>query len=80
MPISAISGGLGIFIPLYIIYLNGNVFDVGIAFALYNLVSIPSSIIWGRLTDNYKRNKPFIMLSLLLTLPILLGFILFQGL
>ncbi len=80
VPISAISGGLGIFIPLYIIYLNGNVFDVGIAFALYNLVSIPSSIIWGRLTDNYKKNKPFIMLSLLLTLPVLLGFILFQGL
>ena len=80
VPISAISGGLGILIPLYIIYVNGNVFDVGIAFSLYNLVSIPSSILWGKLTDNYKKNKLFIMLSLILTLPILIGFILFKGL
>ena len=79
IPITAISSGLGIFLPLYILYLKGNVFDIGLAFALYNLVSIPSSLFWGKITDKYGKSKPFIMMSVLLTLPILLLFHFFQG-
>ncbi len=74
IPITAISSGLGIFIPLYILYLKGNVFDIGLAFAFYNLVSIPSALFWGKITDIYGKSKPFILLSVFLTIPILLLF------
>ncbi|MGC8479570.1 MAG: MFS transporter [Candidatus Micrarchaeia archaeon] len=79
VPITAISSGLGLFMPLYILYLKGNVFDIGIAFALYNLVSIPSSLFWGMITDRFRRVKPFILLSVIFTLPILLFYNFFSG-
>ncbi|MEM0200794.1 MAG: MFS transporter [Candidatus Micrarchaeaceae archaeon] len=80
IPITAISSGLSLFIPLFILYLGGNVFDVGIAFAVYNLVSIPSSLFWGKVTDRYGRVKPFIMLSVIFTFPLLLAFHFFSSL
>jgi MFS family permease len=72
IPITAIGSGLGVIIQLYILSLHGTVFDVAIAIAAYNLVSIPSSIIWGRLTDRIGKTKMFIVLSVLGTLPSLL--------
>ncbi len=79
VPLSAITNGLSILIPLYILEMHGNVFDVGIAFALFNLVTIPSVIFWGKITDKVKRNKPFIMFSVIFTLPILLLLYLYKG-
>jgi MFS family permease len=79
IPLSAIGSGLSIFIPLYILSANGTVFDVGIAIALYSLVSIPSALFWGRITDKIGRNKPFIVLSLVFTIPIIAMFFLFNG-
>lgn len=79
IPITAVSSGLSLFMPLFILYLGGNVFDVGIAFAVYNLVSIPSSLFWGKITDRYGRVKPFIMFSVIFTLPLLLLYHLFSG-
>ncbi len=76
IPFTAVSSGLSIFIPLYIIYMNGSVLDISIAFALYNLISIPSSIFWGKITDRYRRIKPFIIFSIFGTLPLLFAFIL----
>ncbi len=80
IPITAVSSGLSLFMPLFILYLGGNVFDVGIAFAVYNLVSIPSSLFWGKITDRYGRVKPFIMLSVIFTLPLLFVYHLFSSL
>ena len=79
VPINVISSGLSVLIPLYILSLHGNVVDVGYAIALYNLVVIPSSLIWGKLTDVLHRNKLFIVLSSLATIPILLALILFRS-
>lgn len=76
IPLFAISSGMSIFIPLYILSLGGTVFDVGIAVALYYLVSIPASLYFGTLTDRAGKAKPFIMLSLIMTFPILLAFLL----
>ena len=79
IPITAISSGLGIFIPLYILYLKGSILDIGLAFAIYNLVSVPSSLFWGNITDRYGRSKPFIIFSILLTLPVLIVLGFFHG-
>jgi MFS family permease len=80
IPITTVSSGLSLFMPLFILYLGGNVLDVGIAFAVYNLVSIPSSLFWGKITDRYGRVKPFIMLSVIFTLPLLFAYHLFSSL
>ncbi len=73
MPISAISSGLGIIIPLYILALHGSVINVGFAITLYNLVAIPSSLFWGKMTDWYgtNRHKLFIIGSILGIFPVL---------
>ncbi|MCL4380917.1 MFS transporter [Candidatus Marsarchaeota archaeon] len=70
IPISAVSNGLGILIPLYILHFNGNVFDIGLAMALFNLILIPSSIFWGYLTNKIRKLKTFILLSLLFSFPV----------
>lgn len=72
LPISALSGGLGVMIPLYILFMKGTVYDVGIATAIYALVEIPASIFWGNLTDKVKRTKLFILISVIGTFPILI--------
>ncbi|HUC38757.1 MAG TPA: MFS transporter [Candidatus Acidoferrum sp.] len=72
VPYAAIGSGLSIVIPLLILSLKGTVYDVGVAIAAYYLVSVPSSIIWGRLVDKLGRMKIFILLSLLGTLPVIL--------
>lgn len=76
IPMYALSYGLSTFIALYILAVGGSVFDVGIALAIYYAVSIPSSLLFGALTDRFNRTKPFIVLSAVMTLPILVAFLL----
>ncbi len=71
LPLSAVGSGLSIIIPIYILDLGGTVFDVGVAFALYSLISIPASILWGKVTDDSGMTKELILLSLLGTFPII---------
>ncbi|MEM0097359.1 MAG: MFS transporter [Conexivisphaerales archaeon] len=52
-------------VPLYILFLKGNVLDVGYATALYNIVPIISSITAGRLADLYGKRKIIILMSVL---------------
>ncbi|MEM3841358.1 MAG: MFS transporter [Candidatus Micrarchaeaceae archaeon] len=79
VPINVISSGLSVLIPLYILSLHGNVVDVGLAIALYNLAVVPASLIWGKLTDMLRANKPFIVFSSVATIPILLALIIFKS-
>lgn len=53
-------------VPLYILFLHGNVLDVGYATALYSIVPIVSSITAGRLADIYGKRKVIILMSVLL--------------
>lgn len=73
IPISAVGSGLSVIIPLYILALHGNVLNVGFAVTLYNLVAIPSSLLWGKMTDRFGRNKNklFIVGSIIGVLAIL---------
>ncbi len=74
LPISAISGGLGVLLPLYILASHGSVYNVAIAIALFELVSIPASLFWGDLTDRLGKIKFFILVSIIGLFPILLIF------
>lgn len=51
-------------LPLYILYLGGNVIDVGYATALYNIIPIFTSITSGRIADITGKRKALIYLSL----------------
>ncbi len=75
IPIYALNYGLGAFIALYVLAIGGSVFDVGVAIAVYYTVSIPSSLIFGGLTDMSNRTKPFIVYSTVFTLPIVAAFV-----
>ncbi len=55
-------------IPLYILYLGGNVIEVGYALALYNIIPIFTSIISGRLSDITGMRRNLITVSLGITL------------
>ncbi len=70
LPISAVSSGFSVLIPLYILSLGGNVFDVGVALTLFNVFEVPASLFWGRLTDRLHRNKELIILSVVGILPV----------
>ncbi len=71
IPIAATASGISIIIPLYILLLGGTILDVGIALAVFSLVSVPSSVLWGKLTDDIGRLKYFIIFSILGTFPVL---------
>ncbi len=74
LPISALSGGLSVLLPLYILASHGNVYNVAIAITLFELVSIPASLFWGDLTDKLGKIKLFILISIVGSFPILLIF------
>ena len=69
LPYAAMSSGLSVILPLYILSLHGTVFDVGVAITAYYAVSIPASVIWGRVIDRIGRPRRLILLSFLGTLP-----------
>lgn len=71
-PISAISSGFSVIIPLYILELHGNVIDVSLAATAYSLAVIPSSLFWGELTQRLKKIRMFISISVISIIPIVL--------
>ena len=46
-----------------VVYLNSSVFYVGVVFALSSLASVPALIIWGNLSDRFKKRKIFIIIG-----------------
>ena len=50
-------------VPLYILFLGGNVVQVALDTTLYNAVLIPSSILWGRLTDRWAKRRLFFVIT-----------------
>jgi MFS family permease len=58
-------GLLSIFMPLYVVAVNGSLVDIGIMAATALLVAIPASFFWGYLCDKTRRYKRYILLSFL---------------
>jgi MFS family permease len=63
LPLNAGLSGFGTMVPLYILYLGGNVVQVALFTTLYNAVLIPSSIFWGRMTDRLARRRMFFVIT-----------------
>ena len=65
LPASITAEGLHIVIPLYVLFLGGNVVDVGIVVGLHYALSAIGAIFWGKVIDKYhvKRVILFICFS-----------------
>jgi MFS family permease len=60
------AGGLTVtLVPLYVVQVvEGSVAAVGLVTALAALAAVPSSVLWGNLSDRLARRLPFILLGL----------------
>lgn len=58
-------GLLSIFIPLYIVSLEGSLFDVGLMTCIATLLTIPASYVWGHICDKTAKYKLYILISFL---------------
>ncbi|MEX2193285.1 MAG: MFS transporter [Nitrosarchaeum sp.] len=65
LPASITAEGLHIVIPLYVLFLGGNVVDVGIVIGLHYALSAIGAVFWGKVIDKYhvKRAILFICFS-----------------
>lgn len=65
LPASITAEGLHIVIPLYVLFLGGNVVDVGIVVGLHYALSAIGAVFWGKIIDKYhvKRSILFICFS-----------------
>lgn len=80
LPLNAGVQGFSTMVPLYILYLGGNVVQVALFTTLYNAVLIPSSIVWGRLTDRWARRRIFFVITCLGTTLFFAAMFLLQNL
>jgi len=65
--------------PLFILNLKGTIVDVGFVSAAYNLMVIPASVFWGRLSDKMGRRKIFILIGMLSSAILVAAFSLIQN-
>lgn len=62
LPSSITAEGLHIVIPLYVIFLGGNVSDVGIVIALHYAASAIGSVFWGKIIDRYHQKRKILLI------------------
>lgn len=62
-PSSVTIEGLHIIIPLYVLFLNGTVADVGIAIAVQYCGSALGSIFWGKIIDRFHIKRLILLIS-----------------
>lgn len=62
MPSSITAEGLHIAIPLFVLFLGGNVADVGIVIGLHYGFSSLGSIFWGKIIDKYHVKKGILII------------------
>ena len=78
VPVSIALGPISTLVQLLILELNGTIIDVGLAFTLFSLGSIPAAIVWGFATDHFNVRKPVLIVSYL-GVALLLILFLFAG-
>jgi MFS family permease len=72
--------GFAYWVPLYILRLGGTVVEVALLTSLYNLVVIPSSVFWGRMTDRLARRRFFFLVSFSGAMAVFMAMYLLQSL
>ena len=60
-------GGASLIVPLYVVELGGEAFDLGILFATGSFVGVPGALIFGNLADKTGKRRIFVILAMVLT-------------
>ncbi len=62
LPASITAEGLHIVIPLYVLFLGGNVVDVGIVIGLHYALSAIGAVFWGKVIDKYHVKRAILVI------------------
>jgi MFS family permease len=62
LPASITAEGLHIVIPLYVLFLGGNVVDVGIVIGLHYALSAIGAVFWGKVIDEYHIKRAILVI------------------
>lgn len=73
LPSQITAQGLSTVIPLYVIFLGGDIEEVAIVSALQNGAIAIGSLAWGRIIDRFHSKRPILVLSFLVALLCSLG-------
>ena len=65
--------GLSTVIPLYVIFLGGDISEVAIILAIQNAAVAVGSIFWGKVIDRYHVRRPILLISFFVVLLCSLG-------
>lgn len=66
-------GGASLLVPLYVVELGGDAFDLGVLAAVAALVGVPGAIVVGRRVDRHRRFRPYVLAILAVTVATLLA-------
>lgn len=73
LPAQITAQGLSTVIPLYVIFLGGDIWEVAIISALQNGAIAIGSLAWGRIIDRFHSKRPILVLSFFFVLLCSLG-------
>lgn len=73
MPSQITAQGLSTVIPLYVIFLGGDIGEVAIISALQNGAVTIGSLVWGRIIDRFHSKRPILVTSFLFVLLCSIG-------
>ena len=73
MPSQITAQGLSTVIPLYVIYIGGDIGEVAIISALQNGAVTIGSLVWGRIIDRFHSKRPILVTSFLFVLLCSIG-------
>lgn len=60
-------GGASLIVPLYLVELGGDAFDLGILFATSSFVGVPGAIVFGGLADRTGKRRVFVLAAMAIT-------------
>lgn len=64
-------GGASLLVPLYVVELGGDAFDLGVLAAVAAAVGVPSAVVVGRRIDRSRRFRPYVLAILAVTVAML---------
>jgi len=73
LPSQITAQGLSTVIPLYVIFLGGDIGEVAIISALQNGAVTIGSLVWGRIIDRFHSKRPILVTSFLFVLLCSIG-------
>lgn len=66
-------GGSSLIVPLYVVALGGDAFELGVLFATASFVGVPGALVFGNLADRTGKRRIFVLASMATTVTTVLA-------